>query len=90
MTLVDMAAAAVRTRSDSTRIFGRFGTIVARIPTTSSALSAGENGFRLSGLTFSGCEDDDASVNDVGRVVNRAVSSRRKRSYQVLLVMVEK
>ena len=80
MTLVDMAAAAVRTRSDSTKIFGRFGTIVERIPTTSSALSAGEGDFRSSGLTFSGCEEEDVSVNDMGRVVNRAVSNRRKRS----------
>lgn len=40
-TFVEMVVAAVRTLSGSTRILGRLGMIVARIPTTSSALSAG-------------------------------------------------
>lgn len=65
ITLVEKVFAAVRTRSGSTRIFGRLGAIEARIPTTSS-LSVGFSEF--------------VSVNPIGLVVKIAVSSRRNIS----------
>jgi hypothetical protein len=83
ITLTDIALAAVKTRSDSTRIFGRLGTMVASMPTTSSALSAGllmVGVRRSSDFDFSDDEFPDVSVKEVGRVVKRAVSNLRKRS----------
>jgi len=84
MTLADIAVAAAKIRSFSTRIFGRFGTIVDKIPTTSSALSPGS-------LAMDACRDSRVRFSDklnvpvvsaklVGRVVNIAVRSRRNRS----------
>ena len=90
MTLVDIELAAVKTLSDSTRIFGRLGTIADSIPTTSSALSVGLLTTEVllpSALDFSGCDaEDDTSMNVVGLVVKRAVRSRRKRSYEIMSI----
>ncbi|MBE3047910.1 hypothetical protein IMZ48_36445 [Candidatus Bathyarchaeota archaeon] len=79
-----MVVAADSTLSGSTRIFGRLGMIAASIPTTSSALSAGDTSIGLretSPLPFSPrLVDDDESVKTIGRVVKRAVRSLRKMS----------
>lgn len=83
ITLVEMAVAAISTLSASTRILGRLGTIVDKMPTTSSALSAGLRATELCcsvDFVLLGCELE-VSVNEVGLVVNRAVRSRRNRSY---------
>lgn len=84
MTLAEMAAAAARMRSFSTRILGRLGTIVERIPTTSSALSFGSlamEDFRDSTRRFSErLLEFAASAKLVGRVVKIAVSNRRNKS----------
>lgn len=89
MTFVEMAVAAVRTRSFSTRILGRLGTMLERIPTTSSARSLGgltvEEDWRdISPSRFSEpvVLDDPVvlSAKLVGRVVKMAVSSRRNKS----------
>jgi len=85
MTLVEMAVAAVRTRSFSTRILGRFGTMADRTPTTSSARSAGSlivadvtcwKSFGRFSERFDGAEMSKLA----GRVVKMAVRSRRNRS----------
>lgn len=80
ITFVDIAPAAVKTRSDSTRILGRFGTIWDRMPTISSALSAGVTRRLSLAFDWLFCEVDDPSEKDAGLVVKIAVSSRRKRS----------
>lgn len=84
MTLVDIAVAAVRTRSGSTRILGRSGTMAARIPTTSSVRSAGvfagTNRRDKSLLFFSVCVVIIVGSAMLGRVVNMAVSSLINRS----------
>lgn len=81
ITFVEMAPAAVKTRSDSTRILGRLGTMLDNTPTTSSALSVGDINRCSLGLDLSDCEADTPSVKDVGLVVKRAVSNRKNRSY---------
>jgi len=86
MTLAEMAVAAVRIRSFSTRILGRLGTIVDKMPTTSSARSPGSliavDACRECSLVLFSEAVDDAvvSVKLVGLVVNMAVRSRRNRS----------
>ena len=84
-TFVDIVVAAVRTLSGSTRIFGSLGMIDAKIPMTSSALSAGATsdcaqGLSLLGFSPPGVVGEALSVKATGRVVKRAVNSRRKRS----------
>jgi hypothetical protein len=71
MTLVEIVLEAESTRSDSTRILGRFGAIVASMPTTSSDLASGLP-FESLSVVF--------SEKPIGRVVKVAVRSRRKRS----------
>lgn len=80
ITLVEIAPAAVKTRSCSTRILGRLGTMLDNVPTTSSALSVGDMRRFSPAFDFSDWEVDAPSVNDTGLVVKMAVSSRRKRS----------
>ena len=87
ITLAEMAVAAVRMRSFSTRILGRFGTMPDRIPTTSSARSPGgltvEDWRDISLNRFSETARDEpvvVSAKLVGLVVKIAVRSRRKRS----------
>jgi len=72
MTLTDIVFTADRTRSGSNKIFGRFGAIVAKIVTISSALVV----VRGDVEPFSG----GLSRNPIGLVVKIAVRSRRKRS----------
>src|SRR3569833_910154 len=84
ITLVDIVAAACSTRSVSTNTLGRLGTMAASIPTTSSALSEGVLfcGVRRDNslpLGFSDWEDE-VSAKLRGRVVKRAVKSRRNKS----------
>jgi hypothetical protein len=78
MTLVDMVVAALMTRSGSMRIFGRFGAIEARMPTTSSDLGGGRDEDDL--WSLSAAFSEMLSENPIGLVVNIAVSNRRKRS----------
>jgi hypothetical protein len=71
ITLVEIVLDAESTRSGSIRIFGRFGAIEARIPTTSSDLAIGLPMESLSAAF---------SENPIGRVVKVAVRSRRNKS----------
>ena len=85
MTLVDIAVAALSTRSDSTRIFGSLGAIDASIPTISSDLDVrsccGVLDRPSPSKPFSDVTVD--SENPIGLVVKAAVSNRKKRSYIV-------
>jgi hypothetical protein len=84
ITFVEMAVAAVSTRSFSTRILGRLGTMLERMPTTSSARSAGsrtaEAGVAESLGRFSETVDVPEMSKLVGRVVKMAVRRRRNKS----------
>ncbi len=72
ITLVDIVFAAVRIRSGSRRILGRFGAINAKMPTRSSDLDW---------LTRSSLSA--VSENPIGLVVNIAVRSRRNKSCSI-------
>ena len=74
MTFVEIVFAALRTRSGSTRIFGRLGAIEAKMPTTSSDFD-----IDLSSLS------EELSANAIGLVVNIAVRRRRNKSYHCQL-----
>jgi hypothetical protein len=85
MTLVDIDEAALRTRSDSTKILDKFGTIEAKIETISSESSleparvlrrAPSARIFFSTVLFK----LEGSEKDIGRVVKSAANRRRKRS----------
>jgi hypothetical protein len=87
ITLEDIVAAAERTRSGSRRIFGRLGTMEARIATTSSDLSIAPGNVprrSSSPLTnlFPEVPFELLESVKVGLVVKRAVISLKKRSYK--------
>jgi hypothetical protein len=86
MMLVDMAVAAARIRSESTKTVGRLGTITARMETISSERTellcfpgeAPSEGRSL--VSFIACEV--SWVNAIGLEVNVAVKTRMKRSWR--------
>jgi hypothetical protein len=84
MTLVEMAVAAARIRSFSTRILGRFGTMVDKMPTTSSARSAGNlTAIDCVGGSlgrFSERLEDPELSKLAGRAVKMAVRRRKNKS----------
>jgi len=82
-TLEEIEEAAASTRSGSTRILGREGTMEARMPTTSSARSWGRRGLDVVrvGGERGRLEESGMSEKLMGRVVKIAVRRRRKRSW---------
>jgi hypothetical protein len=93
MILVDIAPAAANTRSGSTRIFGRFGTMEASLWTTSAAPSPEpiavlrRDSSDREDRSDAPLDDEVNSVNVIGRVVNRAARSFRNKSYPIRLVL---